>query len=146
MDVIEELNFGKIHKKKLGGSGGGGGGGGWWGGGGQGECERRIEVFVKIQKKKIWGGGGGSGGGGMGWVWGGVRVDVNEELKFLGKFTKKKFGGGWGQVGGGGVGFVGDQGGCERNVGGRGDVGYGGCEPRIGIVQCTKRYCTILRK
>ena len=28
-----------------------------------------------------------------------------------------------------------------------GDVGYGGCEPRIeGTVQCTKRYCTILRK
>ena len=28
-----------------------------------------------------------------------------------------------------------------------GDVGYEGCEPRIeGIVQCTKRYCTILRK
>ena len=28
-----------------------------------------------------------------------------------------------------------------------GDVGYGGCEPRIeGIVQCTQRYCTILRK
>ena len=27
------------------------------------------------------------------------------------------------------------------------DVGYGGCEPRIeGIVQYTKRYCTILRK
>ena len=26
-------------------------------------------------------------------------------------------------------------------------MGYGGCEPRIeGIVQCTKRYCTILRK
>ena len=25
-----------------------------------------------------------------------------------------------------------------------GDVGYGGCEPRIeGIVQCTKRYVTI---
>ena len=48
--------------------------------------------------------------------------------------------GGWGWLGGG-------QGGCERNVGGRGDVGYGGCEPRIeGIVQCTKRYCTILRK
>ena len=45
---------------------------------------------------------------------------------------------------GGRVGGVG-QGGCERNVGG--DVGYGGCEPRIeGIVQCTKRYCTILRK
>ena len=28
-----------------------------------------------------------------------------------------------------------------------GDLGYGGCELRIeGIVQCTKRYCTILRK
>ena len=42
---------------------------------GQGGCERRIEVFVKIQKKKMGGGGGrgvvGSGGGG-------VRVDVNE--------------------------------------------------------------------
>ena len=29
---------------------------------GQSGCERRIEVFVKIQKKKIWGGGGGGGG------------------------------------------------------------------------------------
>ena len=28
-----------------------------------------------------------------------------------------------------------------------GDVGYGGCEPRVeGTVQGTKRYCTILRK
>ena len=28
-----------------------------------------------------------------------------------------------------------------------GDVGYEGCEPRIeGIVQCQKRFCTILRK
>ena len=28
-----------------------------------------------------------------------------------------------------------------------GDMGYGGCEPRIeGIVHCTKKYCTILRK
>ena len=32
--------------------------------GGQSGCERRIEVFVKIQKKKF---GGGSGGGGVGW-------------------------------------------------------------------------------
>ena len=45
------------------------GGGGRWGGrvGGQSGCERRIEVFVKIQKKKIfffWGGGGSGGGGG----------------------------------------------------------------------------------
>ena len=31
-------------------------------GGGQGGCERRIEVFVKIQKKKIWGGEGSGGG------------------------------------------------------------------------------------
>ena len=53
--------------------------------GGQSGCERRIEVFVKIQKKKkILGGGGvgGVGGGGVG-VGLGVRVDVNEELKFL---------------------------------------------------------------
>ena len=57
----------KIKKKNL-------GGGGW---GGQGGCERRIEVFVKIQKKKI---GGGGGGGQV--VGGGVRVDVNEELIF----------------------------------------------------------------
>ena len=51
--------------------------------GGQGGCERRIEVFVKIQKKKLGGGvgvGGGVGSWGSGW---GVRVDVNEELKFL---------------------------------------------------------------
>ena len=77
--------FEKILKKKknffwgVGGGGVGFGLGG--GGGGQGGCERRIEVFVKIQKKL--GGGGGSGGwvgGGSGC--GGVRVDVNEELKF----------------------------------------------------------------
>ena len=54
--------------------------------GGQSGCERRIEVFVKIQKKDFfWGGGGVRGGGsvggsGSGW---GVRVDVNEELNFL---------------------------------------------------------------
>ena len=53
--------------------------------GGQGGCERRIEVFVKIQKKNLGGGRGErswGGVGGSGWV-GGVRVDVNEELKFL---------------------------------------------------------------
>ena len=68
----------------MGGGGGGWGGGGRWGVrvGGQSGCERRIEVFVKIKKKKNLGGGG----GGVGWVGGsgcGVRVDVNEELKFL---------------------------------------------------------------
>ena len=63
---------------------------GWGGRGlvgwGQGGCERRIKVFVKIQKKfgrGVGSGGGGRvrGGGGSGW-WG-VRVDVNKELKFL---------------------------------------------------------------
>ena len=84
---------------------------------------------MKIQQKKLGGGGVGTRGGG------GVRVDVNEELKFFGIFPKK-IGGGGGQEGRGG-----GQGGCECNV------GYGGCEPRIeGILQCTKRYCTILRK
>ena len=53
---------------------------GW---GGQSGCERRIEVFVKIQKKNFFGGGGRGGGGLGGGVGGGVRVDVNEELKFL---------------------------------------------------------------
>ena len=73
-------------------------------------------------------------------------MDVNEELKFLGKFTKKIRGGG-GSVAEGVRWGVGGQGGCERNVGVGGDVGNGGCKPRIeGIVQCTKRYCTILRK
>ena len=81
----------KIQKKNLGG-GVGGVGGGWgcgWGVGlgGQSICERRIEVFVKIQKKIFFlgGGVGGPWGGGR---WGvgvglGVRVDVNKELKFL---------------------------------------------------------------
>ena len=50
--------------------------------GGQGGCERRIEVFVKIQKINFLGGGGGGSVGGSGSGLG-VRVDVNEELKFL---------------------------------------------------------------
>ena len=48
----------KIKKKNLGGVGGGGG----WG---QVGCERRIEVFVKIQKKKFFLGGGVGGGRGV---------------------------------------------------------------------------------
>ena len=73
--------------------------------GGHGGCERRIEVFVKIQKKNLgggvgWGGRVGGGQGGcdlrikvfgkihkkkkeLGGGSGGVRVEVNEELKFL---------------------------------------------------------------
>ena len=77
---------------QVGGVGGWVGGVGW--GGGQGGCERRIEVFLKIQRKKCFflGGGRGrdvvsgwgvGGGGGRSAGWGGVRVDVNEELKFL---------------------------------------------------------------
>ena len=51
--------------------GGGVGGGAGVGLGGQSGCERRIEVFVKIPKKKIFfflggGVGGGVGGGGSG--------------------------------------------------------------------------------
>ena len=71
---------------------------------GQGGCERRIEVFVKIQKKN-WGGGvgGGSGGQWEGSGWGGVRVDVNEIEVFV-KNQKKNLGGGrWG--GGSGSGW-----------------------------------------
>ena len=61
------------------------GGGGRWEGsgwGGQGGCERRIEVFMKIQKKKLGRGRGGGAVGGVGLGGGGVRMDVNEELKF----------------------------------------------------------------
>ena len=68
----------KIQKKNLG-WGREGEGSGY---GGQGGCERRIEVFVNIQKKSIffWGGGGGVGGrgrvgGGSGWM--------GTKLKFL---------------------------------------------------------------
>ena len=69
---------------------------------------------------------------------------MNEELKLLWKGKKKIGGGGvrsgrgWGSRGGGlsiGRGLGGSNVGV-RNLGG--DVGYGGCEPRIeGIVQCT---------
>ena len=48
--------FVKIKKKLWGGGGQFGGGGGW---GGQGRCERRIEFFVKIQKKIYFFFGGG---------------------------------------------------------------------------------------
>ena len=75
----------KIYLKRALGGGGGGGGGG------QDECERRIKVFVKIQKICIFfflrGGGVGLGGFRF---WGGVWVDVNEELKFCENSKKKK--------------------------------------------------------
>ena len=71
-------------KKKIGGGGGGSGQGdvtptkllsqnifkeSTWGGGQDG-CERRIKVFVKIQKKIFFLGGGAGRGGGGGWVGG----------------------------------------------------------------------------
>ena len=65
----------KIQKKKKIGGGGGRWGWGWVGGGGvglggQSGCERRIEVFVKIQKKEIiFFGRGGPGGSGEGSGW-----------------------------------------------------------------------------
>ena len=59
----------KIQKKIEGGGGLVGGGVGL---GGQGRCERRSEVFVKINKKKIFffffGGGGVASEVGLGWV------------------------------------------------------------------------------
>ena len=74
VDVNEELKFLRKFTKK---SGGGGRGVRV---GGQGGCERRIEVFVKIQKK-LGEGSGRVGGGGVGLGVGlGARVDVNEEL------------------------------------------------------------------
>ena len=108
---------------------------------------------MKIQKKN-WGGGVGGGGGvGRGFFfWGGQSGCEQIEVFWI-IFTKKKKtirGGGLGrgESGGGGVGLVG---GVRVDVnamlGVGSGVGYWGCKPRIeGIVQCTKRYCTILRK
>ena len=98
----------KIQKKWGGGGAGYGGrglgrGGGRVGWGSGGGCERRIEVFGKIHKKKNSGWGWLGGGGRVG---GGVRVNVNEELKFF-ENSKKKL------LGGGRVGCGWGQGGCE---------------------------------
>ena len=69
--------------------------------GGQGGCERRIEVFVKIQKKKKnWGGGWVRGGGRVGG--GGGQGGCERRIKVSVKIQKKIFffggGGGGGQV------------------------------------------------
>ena len=65
---------------------------------GQGGCERRVEVFVKTQKKL--------GVGGSGRVWG-VRVDVNTKIEIFVKIKKqirRKGGGRWsGWMWGGGL-------------------------------------------
>ena len=89
---------------------------------------------------------GGSGGGGGGDRVGGGQGGCERRIEVVRKFKKKIWGGSGrgGQVGGG-VGFVGGfrvQVNAMLGVGG--DVGY---EPIIeGIVQCIKRYCTIVRK
>ena len=61
-----------------------------------------IEVFVKIQKKKIWGGGG----RGRGRVLGGQGGCDRRIEKFLGKLTTKKIQGGGSVWGGGGSGWM----------------------------------------
>ena len=72
---------------------------------GQGGCERRIEGFVKIQKKNFLVGGG-LGGGGRG-VSGGVGLGgqsgCERRIEVFVKIKKKKkiFGGGGGSGGGG---------------------------------------------
>ena len=66
--------------------------------GGQGGCERRIEVFAKIQKKN-WGGSGGGGlGGGVG-VGLGRQSGCERRIEVFVKIQKKNFFfflGGWG--------------------------------------------------
>ena len=58
-------------------------GGGRVRGGGQGGCERRINVFVKIQKKKFGGGVGGVGGVRGGRVGGGGQGGCERNIKVL---------------------------------------------------------------
>ena len=85
-------------------------------GGGQGGCERRIEVFVKIQKKMGGGSGVRSGGGGRVGGQGGCE----RRIEVFGKIHKKS-GGGVGKGGQVRVGLVGgsgmgSQGRCNREV------------------------------
>ena len=73
--------------------------------GGQSGCERRIEVFVKIQKKNFFlGGGSVGGGGGRGRGQGGCK----QRIEVFVKIQKKNFfgggsGGQWEGSGWGGV-------------------------------------------
>ena len=77
---------------------------GEWGGvqGGQDGCERRIEVFMKIQKKK---GGARSGRGGGDGLGGQVGCERRIEV-FVKIQNNNFFWGGRGRVGGWGVGRV----------------------------------------
>ena len=73
--------------------------------GGPSGCERRIEVFVKIQKKN-WGGGSGGMGGGSGSGQSGCerRIEVFVKIKKKKIFFFWGVGGVRGGVGGGGSG------------------------------------------
>ena len=77
-------------------------------GGGQGGCDRRIEVFGKIHKKKLGGGGGGRVGGWVGagsGLWrGGGHGGCERRIEVFVKIQKKKS---WGCGGSGGVGSEG---------------------------------------
>ena len=60
--------------------------------GGQSGCERRIEVFVKIEKKNFFlgGGGGGRGVSGRGRVGGGGQGGCERRIVVFVKIQKKK--------------------------------------------------------
>ena len=89
----------KIQKKKF--WGGGVGGRVGVGLGGQSGCERRIEAFVKIQKKNFfWGGGRGGVGGGVGVRLGG-QSGCERRIEVFVKIQKKNFFLGGGRGGGG---------------------------------------------
>ena len=90
----------------------------------------------------------GFGSGGVIRVWGG-QGGCERRIKVFAKIKKKNFFLGGGVGGRWGSGWWGGWVRVDVNamLGVGGDVGYGGCEPRVeGIVQGTKRYCTILRK
>ena len=79
--------------------------------GGQSGCERRIEVFVKIQKKNFFFWGVGGVGGGVGWGGRGRgHGGCEQRIEVFVKIQKKKFflggggsGGQWEGSGWGGV-------------------------------------------
>ena len=76
--------------------------------GGQDGCGRKIEVFVKNQKKKM---GGGVRGGGSGW--GGGQGGCERRIEVFVKIQKKNGGGGGSEEGSG---WGGGQGGCDRRI------------------------------
>ena len=85
------------------------------------------------------GGGGRVGSGGRM----GGQDRSERRIEVFGKIKKKIVGG---RAGGVWLG-KGVRADVNTMLGAGGDVGYGGCEPRTeGIVQCTKGYCTVLRK